>query len=751
MKLRTHIYIIIAFCITQVTANLPTVKSFGLPKAVVEYDGGKQYLTDYIPSALFDYQTKGEIAYSDDDGLTWERLPLNEYGDKYYHILNNLPNGDVLVVINDTKDYATQNSSSGNELLKGEILAILNNDLDVTYAFEVPDNEYFEKYFFMGASESYLYFSNGDTLVNTSWNRKYTCYNFQTGETLHAIIDLNLTYSGETQLKKIEEIDTKLLKLDIEYTGNIMSTVRNSELFFRELDGIPHIGFSTKQSTSDKFYEYIAPLTAGSELQRAITYDNGNQFTLFSTPLGDVNQSGTDSNNFPICKMKGLTASALSPINSTFFWYYSLISNMATFERGSVPILRDSPYDQYDVFAPEGTPAIESPRTYYKHVRFLSDTTVYTPGSNKGYLPSKPGIFYIRGLHTPPGNLAVAKIDFLFDPAKNPYNIPTSQTEISLKVSLQNYSKSTSYYSLKGVVRSLQDLEMIDANLVFNNLQENSTVVSDDEIIIKIPELDDYRYHYSFEIELTDPLTDQLFTLQFSLPVYKKPYYISKHLVDDDDVPDSQGDGDGTASYGEIIEILPKIAPDIDVHNALNEFHMTNRFLTLYNVPESLSVWDGISGVNSQTSKTEQVDASTGHPNEDFVVNYNYSEVYEIPLIYVLQYPYEISPNQFIDTYQLLETVLNEGEQELLDVSSVQTLTKNTNLIKFAPSGRISLSSTLGIEQILLHDYKGRQLQKINTAGLNSISLKGLASGVYIATFLNKERLTIHQAKLSIK
>jgi hypothetical protein len=206
-------------------------------------------------------------------------------------------------------------------------------------------------------------------------------------------------------------------------------------------------------------------------------------------------------------------------------------------------------------------------------------------------------------------------------PVSNPENLIMPGMNNTFKLNLQN-NTSGLITSVNSVLVSLDPtVSVISEPVIFNEIPMGDTAWSNTCFEIQLPETFPLDGQYSFSLYGSSPdVTDNFWIGDFIIPVLKKFPFMT---VDDDNNPDSQGNGNETLEPGESVEFVAKI---------------DNKSIeTLYNVYGQLStehwfiqIWNNITGVDGIVYDTAsynngnpiQPNSSGQTPIHDFVFDY---------------------------------------------------------------------------------------------------------------------------------
>ena len=248
----------------------------------------------------------------------------------------------------------------------------------------------------------------------------------------------------------------------------------------------------------------------------------------------------------------------------------------------------------------------------------------------------------------------------------NTYNFLDIGKPIRFKVKCKN-SKTNGASITSGQCRistSDPNIQLIDSLSGLNNIGWNSEAWSTDEFEIMVSNsvTTSYTAYVDFIV-----IENGIEYITQCVPIPVKPFSLSNFTIDDDNNPDSQGDGDLIVEPNEIIEVQPFL-------NNTSEFSASLVKGYLYNLDNfsSISIWNGVQGAsgtvnnnslwNYNFGQAQPIPAGTTNATSqyDFVFNYNLSSLYSFDL--------------FLATH---------GEFYLFGVNNPTTLIRTTNKLSF--------------------------------------------------------------------
>ena len=144
------------------------------------------------------------------------------------------------------------------------------------------------------------------------------------------------------------------------------------------------------------------------------------------------------------------------------------------------------------------------------------------------------------------------------------HNLIEPGRKVRFKVLVKNladtiYFGNNNLLTLSGKLRCNSPyLTIVDSLCTFNNVLEGDSAWSADEFEFEIDSNIPNGHIVNFDIEIDDEiLLGGPWNNCLSFPYVKNPFIINNTVIDDDNIPDSQGNNNNIAEPGETIEILP--------------------------------------------------------------------------------------------------------------------------------------------------------------------------------------------------
>jgi len=218
---------------------------------------------------------------------------------------------------------------------------------------------------------------------------------------------------------------------------------------------------------------------------------------------------------------------------------------------------------------------------------------------------------------------------------ENPENyfIPGKPFKFKIKV-LNDYTET--FNQLKATLSSTSEFITINQNQVtFSALNAGLSAWSEQEFEILISETLPSKNEYAFEIVLADNnIVDAPWVSKFTIPLLVKNQFFT---VDDNNVPDSNGDGDKIIEPGETVEVK------VNLQNKSSQiiYDLYGKLETSNNL---IIIWNNIQGIDRIVYDTTsynnyhpiQPNSLTISPVNDFVLDYGYVVKYKIDFNLIL-------------------------------------------------------------------------------------------------------------------
>lgn len=335
----------------------------------------------------------------------------------------------------------------------------------------------------------------------------------------------------------------------------------------------------------------------------------------------------------------------------------------------------------------------------------------------------------------------VTRIEFFEDIEANPVNPDNFirlGTPLRFKVRVFNdFSENLSDVGIKLVTSDANATVTIDSISV-SSLNQGDEVWTTDYLEIILPE----NYPTSGNVPISilinsSNIDDTLWVTEMSLPILKLFNFMT---VDDDNTPDSQGNGNQTLEPGETIEFLPKIS-----NYSSDTCYQV--FAKLVSEMPSINIWNNVQGIDRIVYDTTIVNnfepllpkSNYNQLENDFVFDYNGDDIYFTPLtvcLYGFLYGNEGVDweNDGVRTAWAIDLSLNSTYpvdiDEVVNESNLQVV-DTKNKIKF------SFTADLNEKFIAtIFDLNGRSIYsqniKIDNSNVYQLNNQKLQTGVYL-------------------
>lgn len=329
--------------------------------------------------------------------------------------------------------------------------------------------------------------------------------------------------------------------------------------------------------------------------------------------------------------------------------------------------------------------------------------------------------------------------------SSNPKNFLDIGKPIRFKINCKN-KKQNGQSIVSGQCRiSTTDpnIQLIDSLSGLNNVGWNSEGWSTDEfeIIVSNSVNTSYTAYVDFIV-----IENGVEYITPCVPIPVKPFTVSSYSIDDDNNPDSQGDGDQIIEPNEKIEVLPLL-------NNTSEFDASlvkGYFLNLDNY-SNIIIWNsrqGSSGMvynnsvwNYSFGQPQPIAAGTTNssPQFDFVFDYNLSSLHSFDLYLATHGGFYLFGNNNNKT--LIRTTnklkFNQGNPiaPTGGMASIQEdfINEKVHLYPNPTNNKLYFESNEEIDNIEVSSIDGRISNIYNTKEI--IDFSNYDSGVYVITF----------------
>ncbi len=286
------------------------------------------------------------------------------------------------------------------------------------------------------------------------------------------------------------------------------------------------------------------------------------------------------------------------------------------------------------------------------------------------------------------------------------------------------------------------NIQLIDSLSGLNNVAWNSDGWSTDEFEIKVSSsvTSSYTAYVDFIV-----IENGVEYVTLCVPIPVKPFTVASYSIDDDNNPDSQGDGDQIPEPNETIEVLPLL-------NNTSEFDASlvkGYFLNLDNY-SGINIWNNVNGSSGIVNNYSVWNYSFGQPQPipfgtinsspqfDFVFDYNFNSIYAFDNYLATHGGFYLFGNNNEKTLIRTSNKLsfNAGYQQA-PISSNNILDESLANIELYPNPAIEgfiINSKNVIQSVSIISIDGK-ISGIKSEN-NYYSVKGLSNGVYFVNVL---------------
>jgi len=234
----------------------------------------------------------------------------------------------------------------------------------------------------------------------------------------------------------------------------------------------------------------------------------------------------------------------------------------------------------------------------------------------------------------------------------NPDNYLSSGRTVRFKIEIKSDLPTNTINTAYGTLISYDKKVLItDSTCSFNTVYAGGVRFSTDELEIRVPDSIKsgdvmFLLRVNENFGLGSPWTSA-----FSLPI--APLRTTKVYIDDDNFPDSHGNGNGIVEKGETIEIVPEVDNSTSSYLQLVRGKLSSPFT-------SITVWNNMPGITETIFDTYSYGSDSGtvvplqnkiQPSHDYVVDYNANGIYRVPLPLLFQGYFN---NEFLSKYARL-------------------------------------------------------------------------------------------------
>lgn len=333
--------------------------------------------------------------------------------------------------------------------------------------------------------------------------------------------------------------------------------------------------------------------------------------------------------------------------------------------------------------------------------------------------------------------------------ADNSQNFIKLGKPLRFKVQLFNdFSENLNNVGVK-LTTSDTSATITNDTLSVNSISQDAEIWSSEYFEIILPETYPTSGNIPLQISVNaSNVTDTAWITDISIPMLKLFNFLT---IDDDNNPDSQGNGNQILQPGETIELWPKISnssPDTCYQS----------YAKLTSSANFINVWNNVQGINRIVFDTTVINnfqpmlphSSANEPQNDFVFDYTANSTYFVPLT-VEVYGY-LNENQGDDWQHGgikaawgIDLNLNSSYpvdiEDIISTNNLKIL-ETSDKIKFELTVRTNNSDF----QALIYDLSGKiiysETVKYNQQNIYQLNNSKLNTGIYLIN-LKSNRLNI--------
>jgi len=331
----------------------------------------------------------------------------------------------------------------------------------------------------------------------------------------------------------------------------------------------------------------------------------------------------------------------------------------------------------------------------------------------------------------------------------NPENFVNPGRRIRFKMECFN-NKSTGLSIVSGLCKvrtSDPSLILTDSTSGLNNVAWNQSAWSTDEFEVNIPSTAPFGHVYYVDFVVVEN-GSEYFT--YGVPIPIAPLALHSKTVDDDNNPDSQGNGNGLCEPNEKIESFSTL------DNVSTMAASTNRgvFENYFNYA-GINVWNnhqGASGnvVNAcywnysfgQPQVINPGDTSMG-PEFDFVFDYNYTQTYHFQVALKMSGTFQVFANKEAYMRWLVPIDYNIGYPEGALAIDENLFNNNLKVYPNPVTNELIIEIEVNTETINFEIYNaiGQAVYKGSLLTKTIVNTNSFATGVYLIKLANGKTL----------
>jgi hypothetical protein len=295
-------------------------------------------------------------------------------------------------------------------------------------------------------------------------------------------------------------------------------------------------------------------------------------------------------------------------------------------------------------------------------------------------------------------------------------------------------------------------ITITDSTAGLNNVAWNNNAWSTNEFEFMVQDTVTQSFTAIFEVVVIE---DGVEYSTPCIPIPIKAISLNSRTVDDDDNPDSMGDGDGLVEPNERIETYVKI----NNNSEFNANYVEGNLLSFdgtsfYNNIGDIHIWNSDLGISGPVSATSWYNYFQNNPNTiaagatavtsqfDFVFDYNYPQTYSFSLPFLVATGYYIfgTANPSVFMLSSFDIEYNAGQPAIppsIGVSEIASLNNQIRVYPNPAADQLFIETSKFKESNLdfvIYDMSGRVVKNETIKYLNSplsIDLSDLKAGIY--------------------
>lgn len=402
------------------------------------------------------------------------------------------------------------------------------------------------------------------------------------------------------------------------------------------------VGFSiTKKQPSTPFRSKLYKTSNGGSSWTQVFYQDSADLTklVFIDNMGFIIY-GPLENNFGsmwksgIYKTTNLGDTWNVVPNAQSFQYPIIYKDICSFNNNSVLWLKNDIYNQktyFELFNGVNT-------TTFDHLLYATNPRNTLLRKSAGFVPYFYFISTEGGTNSSLCRFAFEHLQFkeltFFDASinynsSNPLNILSPSQRVRFKVKIEN-KLTSNLLTLSGKLHvNSPYITITDSVVTYNNLTSGQQALSSDELEIQLSSNIPNNHVAYFTLELNDQIVQGgPWESYFQIPIVFNPFDISNNIIDDDNIPDSDGNNNDIAEADETIEIIPLMD-----NNTTHSFSNVEGYL--FSPYPEIVVWNDTMGAtetvyNHYSYGALNSGAQNIPPAKDFVFTNNFDSTYNL-------------------------------------------------------------------------------------------------------------------------